>query len=73
MESAYKKGQRRIRVSIISCPRCGQEHLDKLFVEFGRNVLITDVLMFNFWAFCSKTREPLLAWANLDDEITEIL
>lgn len=50
-----------ITTNITNCARCGDDH-DKLkFTEFSKNPIIdSDGTIWDFWALCPITKEPVL-------------
>ena len=51
----------KIKTNIGSCARCGYDHADLEFKKFEQNPIEdSDGTVWNYWALCPVTGEPIL-------------
>lgn len=46
--------------SITHCARCGEDHAEVIFRRFHSPVEDEDGTLWEWWAICPKTKEPIL-------------
>jgi hypothetical protein len=56
-----------LRVDVVKCSRCGQDHRQLTVKELNR-LMIVGAVCFNFWGACPVTREPILVRVAPDQE-----
>lgn len=49
-----------IQLDVFKCARCGQNHAKVAFKRLKRPVIDSDGTVWNYWAMCPETREPIL-------------
>lgn len=55
------------RLNIHNCSRCGSTHLDITAKKFDRPIEDTDGTIWDWWATCPTTGDPIIA-RNLESE-----
>lgn len=49
------------------CARCGQDHDRIIFYEFGRPIVDEDGTVWDWWATCPNTGDPILLRSDRAD------